>query len=146
MKREPVQSNRPGAVVVLVGRVNVGKSTLFNRLTRTRSALVADYPGLTRDRLVGHARWGQHHFILVDTGGFDESGHTLAGRVSEQSLAAAGEADAIRFRPALAGRTDVSIALEDCTGCGACIGTCPAGAITLFRPKVTNTPHKEKAA
>ena len=56
------------------------------------------------------------------------------------------EADAIRFRPALAGRTDVSIALEDCTGCGACIGICPAGAISLFRPKATNIPHKEKAA
>lgn len=58
-------------VVALVGRPNVGKSTLFNRLTRTRDALVADYPGLTRDRKYGRAHLSGYEFIVVDTGGID---------------------------------------------------------------------------
>jgi len=57
--------------VVLVGRPNVGKSTLFNRLTRSRAALVADFPGLTRDRHYGHGRMGDIPFLVVDTGGFE---------------------------------------------------------------------------
>ncbi len=57
--------------VVLVGRPNVGKSTLFNRLTRSRAALVADFPGLTRDRHYGHGRVGDIPFLVVDTGGFE---------------------------------------------------------------------------
>ena len=56
-------------VVALVGRPNVGKSTLFNRLTRSRNALVADYPGLTRDRQYGKAEVEEHPFIVIDTGG-----------------------------------------------------------------------------
>ena len=56
-------------VVALVGRPNVGKSTLFNRLTRSREALVDDQPGVTRDRLYGHGRIGQKGFLVVDTGG-----------------------------------------------------------------------------
>ena len=56
-------------VVALVGRPNVGKSTLFNRLTNTRDALVADYPGLTRDRKYGQAKFDSRQFIVVDTGG-----------------------------------------------------------------------------
>src|SRR5438477_429495 len=55
--------------VALVGRPNVGKSTLFNRLTHTRDALVADYPGLTRDRRYGVGRFGDRPFIVIDTGG-----------------------------------------------------------------------------
>ena len=58
-------------VVALVGRPNVGKSTLFNRLTRSRDALVADFPGLTRDRHYGEGRVGEKPFIVVDTGGFE---------------------------------------------------------------------------
>lgn len=57
-------------VIALVGRPNVGKSTLFNRLTRSRDALVADYPGLTRDRKYGKAKYQGLQFIVVDTGGF----------------------------------------------------------------------------
>ena len=57
--------------VVLVGRPNVGKSTLFNRLTRSRDALVANVPGLTRDRHYGQGRLGDKAFIVVDTGGFE---------------------------------------------------------------------------
>ena len=58
-------------VVALVGRPNVGKSTLFNRLTRSRAALVADRPGLTRDRHYGRARLGEFPYIVIDTGGFE---------------------------------------------------------------------------
>jgi hypothetical protein len=57
--------------LVIVGRPNVGKSTLFNRLTRSRDALVADMPGLTRDRHYGHGRLGRAPYLVVDTGGFE---------------------------------------------------------------------------
>ena len=56
--------------IVLVGRPNVGKSTLFNRLTRSKDALVADLPGLTRDRHYGHGRVGDKPYLIVDTGGY----------------------------------------------------------------------------
>jgi len=58
-------------VLALVGRPNVGKSTLFNRLTKTRDAIVADFAGLTRDRHYGNAKLGKHEFIVIDTGGFE---------------------------------------------------------------------------
>ena len=58
-------------VIALVGRPNVGKSTLFNRLTRSRDAIVADYAGLTRDRHYGDGRVGTYEFIVIDTGGFE---------------------------------------------------------------------------
>ncbi|KAG0162436.1 hypothetical protein DFQ30_002024, partial [Apophysomyces sp. BC1015] len=58
-------------VIALVGRPNVGKSTLFNRLTRSRDALVADLPGLTRDRHYGEGRVGERPYLVVDTGGFE---------------------------------------------------------------------------
>lgn len=64
-------------VVALVGRPNVGKSTLFNRLTRTRDALVADFPGLTRDRKYGRAEINEHEFIVIDTGGIDGTERVL---------------------------------------------------------------------
>jgi len=84
-------------VVALVGRPNVGKSTLFNRLTRSRNALVADYPGLTRDRQYGQAEVEEHPFIVIDTGGIngDEEGIDL--KMAEQSLTAVEEADAVLF-------------------------------------------------
>lgn len=84
-------------VVALVGRPNVGKSTLFNRLTRSRDALVADYPGLTRDRQYGQAEVEEHPFIVIDTGGIngDEEGIDLV--MAEQSLLAVDEADAVLF-------------------------------------------------
>ena len=69
-------------VVALVGRPNVGKSTLFNYLTRTRDALVADYPGLTRDRQYGRVKRGQRDYFVVDTGGIVE---TDAG-IDEQAM------------------------------------------------------------
>lgn len=84
-------------VVALVGRPNVGKSTLFNRLTRSRDALVADYPGLTRDRQYGQAEVEENPFIVIDTGGIngDEQGIDLL--MAEQSLTAVEEADAVLF-------------------------------------------------
>ncbi|WP_166425051.1 ribosome biogenesis GTPase Der [Paraglaciecola sp. 20A4] len=84
-------------VVALVGRPNVGKSTLFNRLTRTRDALVADFPGLTRDRKYGQANYEGLQFIVVDTGGIsgDEQGIDVA--MAQQSLMAIDEADVVMF-------------------------------------------------
>jgi GTP-binding protein len=70
-------------VIALVGRPNVGKSTLFNRLTKSRDALVADIPGLTRDRHYGHGRLGDRPFLVIDTGGFEPDAKT--GIVSEMA-------------------------------------------------------------
>ncbi len=84
--------------VVLVGRPNVGKSTLFNRLTRSRAALVADSPGLTRDRHYGHAKIAGKPIILVDTGGLEPaSGHGLRREMAKQTMQAVDEGDAIVF-------------------------------------------------
>ncbi|MDH2998949.1 ribosome biogenesis GTPase Der [Pasteurellaceae bacterium LFhippo2] len=84
-------------VVALVGRPNVGKSTLFNRLTRTRDALVADFPGLTRDRKYGHANIAGHDFIVIDTGGIDGTEEGVEEKMAEQSLLAIEEADVVLF-------------------------------------------------
>lgn len=84
-------------VVALVGRPNVGKSTLFNRLTKTRDALVADFPGLTRDRKYGRAMYQDHEYILIDTGGIDGSEEGIETHMAEQSLLAIDEADLVLF-------------------------------------------------
>jgi GTP-binding protein len=82
--------------VALVGRPNVGKSTLFNRLTATRDALVADYPGLTRDRRYGIGRFGDRRFIVIDTGGLTEGDSDQMGAlVASQVGFAIEEADAV---------------------------------------------------
>ena len=92
-------------VLVLVGRPNVGKSTLFNRLTGTRDALVADFPGLTRDRQYGFGVFEDRRFVVVDTGGLmPESSDPLAGLAEEQARIALEDADHILFlTDALAG-------------------------------------------
>ena len=84
-------------VIALVGRPNVGKSTLFNRLTKTRDALVADFPGLTRDRKYGTGKVGGKPYTVIDTGGIsgDEEGIDLM--MAGQSLAALDEADIVLF-------------------------------------------------
>jgi GTPase len=84
--------------VALVGRPNVGKSTLFNRLTRTRDALVADFPGLTRDRRYGYASHGERRFIVIDTGGLatGDSG-SMTSLVAQQVDLAIDEANAVVF-------------------------------------------------
>lgn len=85
-------------VMALVGRPNVGKSTLFNRLTKSRDAIVADFAGLTRDRHYGNARHGKHEFIVIDTGGFEpdaESG--IFKEMAKQTQQAVAEADVVVF-------------------------------------------------
>ncbi|MDR5612690.1 MAG: GTPase, partial [Arsenophonus sp.] len=84
-------------VIALVGRPNVGKSTLFNRLTRTRDALVADFPGLTRDRKYGTAEFAGQEFIIIDTGGIDGSEEGIETHMASQSLLAIEEADIVFF-------------------------------------------------
>ncbi|MDD7804659.1 MAG: ribosome biogenesis GTPase Der [Endozoicomonas sp. (ex Botrylloides leachii)] len=84
-------------VIALVGRPNVGKSTLFNKLTRSRDALVANFSGLTRDRQYGEGKVGEHPFIVIDTSGITGDEEGIASVASEQSLAAINEADIILF-------------------------------------------------
>ncbi|WP_269520259.1 ribosome biogenesis GTPase Der [Alteromonas sp. BMJM2] len=84
-------------VVALVGRPNVGKSTLFNRLTNTRDALVADFPGLTRDRKYGQAKFERRQFIVVDTGGITGDEEGIDAEMAQQSLLAIEEADVVMF-------------------------------------------------
>jgi len=84
--------------IALVGRPNVGKSTLFNRLTKTRNALVADIPGLTRDRHYGRGRAGEREFLCADTGGFEPVATSgILFEMAKQAKAAIAESDAIVF-------------------------------------------------
>ena len=85
-------------VVALVGRPNVGKSTLFNRLTKSRDAIVADFAGLTRDRHYGDAHLGARQFIVIDTGGFEpEKPSGVVAEMAKQTKQAVAEADAVVF-------------------------------------------------
>lgn len=85
-------------VIALVGRPNVGKSTLFNRITKSRDAIVADFAGLTRDRHYGDARLGGREFIVVDTGGFEpEKPSGVVAEMAKQTKQAVAEADAVIF-------------------------------------------------
>ena len=85
-------------VIALVGRPNVGKSTLFNRLTRSRDALVADFPGLTRDRQYGEGRVGPRPYIVVDTGGFEPvKSEGIVRAMASQAELAIEEADVVIF-------------------------------------------------
>ncbi|MDO8287332.1 MAG: ribosome biogenesis GTPase Der [Rhodoferax sp.] len=85
-------------VIALVGRPNVGKSTLFNRLTKTRDAIVADYAGLTRDRHYGNGKQGEHEFIVIDTGGFEPDATSgIYKEMAKQTRQAVAEADVVLF-------------------------------------------------
>ena len=85
-------------VIALVGRPNVGKSTLFNRLTRSRDALVANIPGLTRDRHYGSATLDGQRVVLIDTGGFEPVAATgVAEQMARQTRQAVIEADVVVF-------------------------------------------------
>ncbi|HDY81617.1 MAG TPA: GTP-binding protein, partial [Halieaceae bacterium] len=84
-------------VIALVGRPNVGKSTLFNQLTRSRDALVANFPGLTRDRKYGEAKIGNRPFVVIDTGGISGDENGIDSEMASQSLTAIEEADAVLF-------------------------------------------------
>lgn len=84
-------------VIALVGRPNVGKSTLFNRLTRTRDAIVASFSGLTRDRQYGTGKVGDFQYVVIDTGGLTGDDEGIDGPMGEQSRAAIDEADLVFF-------------------------------------------------
>ena len=85
-------------VIALVGRPNVGKSTLFNRLTKTRDAIVADFAGLTRDRHYGAGKQGSHEFIVIDTGGFEPDAVSgIYKEMAKQTRQAVTEADVVFF-------------------------------------------------
>lgn len=85
-------------VIAVVGRPNVGKSTLFNRMTKSRDAIVADFSGLTRDRHYGDGRLGEREFIVVDTGGFEPDSTTgIVKEMARQARQAVAEADAVIF-------------------------------------------------
>jgi GTP-binding protein len=85
-------------VIALVGRPNVGKSTLFNRMTKSRDAIVADFAGLTRDRHYGDGRLGDREFIVVDTGGFEPTAESgIVKEMAKQTRQAVAEADAVVF-------------------------------------------------
>ncbi|MFZ1890922.1 MAG: ribosome biogenesis GTPase Der [Formosimonas sp.] len=85
-------------VIALVGRPNVGKSTLFNRLTRSRDAIVADFPGLTRDRHYGQGRMGERPFLVIDTGGFEPVAKDgIYHEMAKQTRQAVVEADIVVF-------------------------------------------------
>ncbi len=85
-------------VIALIGRPNVGKSTLFNRLTRSRDALVADLPGLTRDRHYGEGRVGARPFLVIDTGGFEPVAKDgILHEMAKQTRQAVAEADVVVF-------------------------------------------------
>ena len=85
-------------VLALVGRPNVGKSTLFNRLTKSRDAIVADYAGLTRDRHYGNGKQGKHEYIVIDTGGFEPDATSgIFKEMARQTRQAVAEADVVIF-------------------------------------------------
>src|SRR3954471_2819039 len=85
-------------VMALVGRPNVGKSTLFNRLTKSRDAIVADFAGLTRDRHYGNAKQGRYEFIVIDTGGFEPTAESgIYSEMAKQTRQAVAEADVVVF-------------------------------------------------
>ena len=93
-----MRSQTPLPVIAIVGRPNVGKSTLFNRMTRSRDALVADMPGLTRDRHYGTGRVGERPFLVIDTGGFElVAKEGIVHEMAKQTRQAIAEADALLF-------------------------------------------------
>ena len=94
-------------VVAIVGRPNVGKSTLVNRVLGRREAVVEDVPGVTRDRVTYEAEWTGHRFLMVDTGGWEKEAGGLAAQVTAQAERAMFEADVILFvLDATVGATD----------------------------------------
>ena len=74
-------TSKTATLVALIGRPNVGKSTLFNRLARRRDALVDPTPGVTRDRHYARVSWEEQPFLLVDTGGIEDEGDPMAGHI-----------------------------------------------------------------
>lgn len=90
-------TSQPAVLVALIGRPNVGKSTLFNRITRSRDAIVDPTPGVTRDRHYAQVRLDEKFFTLVDTGGIEDQEDTITGHIRRQAMQAIDEADVILF-------------------------------------------------
>ena len=89
---------KKSVIIALVGRPNVGKSTLFNRLAKKRVAIVDDQPGVTRDRNFEYINFKQYHFLLIDTGGFEpDAKQDMQKKMRQQSQLAVEEADAVIF-------------------------------------------------
>jgi GTP-binding protein len=144
-------------VVVLVGRPNVGKSTLFNALTRSRAAIVADEPGVTRDRQYGDGRVGDRPYLVVDTGGLSSKAQGMAALMSAQTRQAIDEADAIVF--VVDGRTGLSaddreiaaqlrkqgkpvtVAVNKCEGLEAAASVSEFHALGLGEPLPVSSAH-----
>ena len=84
-------------LIALIGRPNVGKSTLFNRITGSRNAIVDPSPGVTRDRHYAHVAWNDRSFVLIDTGGIDDNENVMSGHIRQHALQAIAEADIILF-------------------------------------------------
>ena len=84
-------------VIALIGRPNVGKSTLFNKLTRRRDAIVDDQPGVTRDILFGKGTINNKSFLVIDTGGIDDESSLFAAEIKQQVISVVDEADFIFF-------------------------------------------------
>ena len=102
-------------VIALVGRPNVGKSTIFNRLTKTRDAIVADFAGLTRDRHYGNGTLGSHAYIVIDTGGFEPDAVSgIYKEMAKQTRQAVAEADVVVF--VVDGRAGISAQDHDIAG------------------------------
>ncbi|TAK55383.1 MAG: ribosome biogenesis GTPase Der [Gammaproteobacteria bacterium] len=146
-------------VVALVGRPNVGKSTLFNALTGTRDALVADEPGLTRDRQYGYGQYGETRFIVIDTGGLVESPRGVEEPMARQTLRAIEEADQVvlivdgqeglanrdRFVGELLRRSGrpVTIAVNKCEGREAALAVAEFHALGLGEPLALSAAHRQ---
>ncbi len=146
-------------VVVLVGRPNVGKSTLFNALTRSRAAIVADEPGVTRDRQYGDGRTGDRDYFVVDTGGLAVAGDGLRALMSAQTRQAISEADSIvLITDARQGLTaqdrelatelrrlnrPVTVAVNKAEGMEAAVAEAEFHALGLGAPVAVSAAHRE---
>ena len=106
-KKKAVEANPRGGLVVIVGRPNVGKSTLFNKMVGRRRAIVGDEPGITRDRLYGEVQWSGRQFRLVDTGGIiPDDKELIPSEIYRQARVALEEASAIVM--VVDGRTELA--------------------------------------
>ncbi|MGQ0384001.1 MAG: ribosome biogenesis GTPase Der, partial [Gammaproteobacteria bacterium] len=146
-------------VVALVGRPNVGKSTLFNALTGTRDAIVADEPGLTRDRQYGYGLFEPHRFIVVDTGGLVESPRGIEQLMAQQTRHAIEEADHVvllvdgqagldpadRFVADVLRRSGkpVTVAVNKCEGSVPAVATAEFHALGLGEPLPLSAAHRQ---